>query len=296
MKNSKIMISMPDSSERSFVEAVINFHRPARPGEPPVVLDQDDPAMTTLDVAPRRIRIRNARANGFAPSLSTTGFEIVTHKTKMADFQDRRQVEEIYFPEVARLMKSVTGAGDVLIFGEVLRSTSDEIRDRTRVIPENERRDRTRQGVSASAHVDYDRASTEAYVADIVGTDKARRLLGRPFQLINLWRGVERVERSPLAVCDGSTIAPTDLVPWEIRRPVGPRLVLARTGYQIGYSDGQRWYYYPRMAPDEVLLFKLCDSDPAAVQHVAHSAFADPTTAPDAPPRVSFELRTICFF
>lgn len=280
----------------SYVEAVLNFHRRRPAGAARVLLDQDDMTKTDLDLEPHTVRIHDARRDNGAASLATTGFQLIRHETAVRDFQDRDEVREVYFPEIVTLMKRLSGAREVLIFGEVLRSNSDEIRDRTRVVPANENRDRTRQGVSASAHVDYDRASTEAYVADIAGREKAAELLARPFQLINLWRGVTPVERSPLAVCDGATVAESDLVPWEIRRPVGPKLVHARTGYQIAYNPNQRWSYFPRMTPDEMLLFKLCDSEPAAVQRVAHTAFDDPSTPPDAPPRTSFELRTICFF
>lgn len=279
-----------------YVEAILNFQRPRPDGAERLLLDQDDMSKTNLEAEPHTVRIHDARRGETPPTLATTGFQLVEHATAVRDFQDRQQVAEIYFPEVVALMQDLVGAREVLIFGEVLRSNSDEIRDRTRVVPANENRDRTRQGVSASAHVDYDRAATRAYVADIVGPDEAETLLKRPFQLINLWRGVAPVERSPLAVCDGSSVAATDLIPWEIRRPVGPKLVHARTGYQIAFNPNQRWSYFPLMAPDEVLLFKLCDSDPAGVQHVAHTAFDDPTTPADAPPRTSYELRTICFF
>ena len=277
------------------VEAILNFHRPRPEGAPRVLLDQDDMSRTNLELEPQNVRIHDARGNG-AATLATSGFELVKHATTVRDFQDRDEVREVYFPEVVALMKDLAGARDVLIFGEVLRSNDDGIRDQTKVVPADEKRDRTRQGVSASAHVDYDRASTEAYVADIVGEAEAAKLLKRRFQLINLWRGVAPVERSPLAVCDGRTVAPRDLVPWEIRRPVGPKLVHARSGYQIAFNPDQRWSYFPRMVPDELLLFTLCDSEPSAVQRVAHTAFDDPTTPDDAPPRTSFELRTICFF
>ncbi|MNJ76336.1 hypothetical protein D3C77_735990 [compost metagenome] len=49
------------------------------------------------------------------------------------------------------------------------------------------------------------------------------------------------------------------------------------------------------MQPDEMLLFKLVDSDAEAVQWAGHSAFDDPTSAVDAPARESLEVRTIAF-
>ena len=47
--------------------------------------------------------------------------------------------------------------------------------------------------------------------------------------------------------------------------------------------------------PDEILVFKLFDSDRGRVQWTGHTAFNDPGAAPDAPPRESIEIRTISF-
>jgi hypothetical protein len=49
------------------------------------------------------------------------------------------------------------------------------------------------------------------------------------------------------------------------------------------------------MQPDEVLVFKLFDSDRSRVQWTGHTAFDDPSAAPDAAPRESIEIRTISF-
>ena len=63
---------------------------------------------------------------------------------------------------------------------------------------------------------------------------------------------------------------------------------------QLGYIS--QWVALLRQQrPDEVLVFKLFDSKPDAVQWTAHSAFAHPGIPDDAPPRESIELRTISF-
>ena len=52
------------------------------------------------------------------------------------------------------------------------------------------------------------------------------------------------------------------------------------------------------MRTDEVLLIKCFDSrdDGAVARFARHTAFADPTTPQDAPPRESIELRTFVIF
>ncbi len=61
-------------------------------------------------------------------------------------------------------------------------------------------------------------------------------------------------------------------------------------------SGPQQGYYIPHQRNDEVLLLKCYDSDERAARFTAHSAFADPTSPPDAPSRESIEARTIVFF
>jgi hypothetical protein len=50
------------------------------------------------------------------------------------------------------------------------------------------------------------------------------------------------------------------------------------------------------MQPDEVLLLKCFDADPARATFTAHSAFDHPAAPPDCPPRQSIEVRTLAFF
>ena len=50
------------------------------------------------------------------------------------------------------------------------------------------------------------------------------------------------------------------------------------------------------MTADEILLLKCFDSKvDGRARFAPHSAFADPTTPSDAPPRESIELRTLVF-
>jgi len=52
------------------------------------------------------------------------------------------------------------------------------------------------------------------------------------------------------------------------------------------------------VTPEEYLLLKIYDSssEPGTSRLTAHTAFDDPTTPFDAPPRRSIELRALVFF
>jgi hypothetical protein len=65
------------------------------------------------------------------------------------------------------------------------------------------------------------------------------------------------------------------------------------------HSTAHKWWHFPKMTPEQVILLKTYDSESATdgrARFVGHSAFADPTSAPNAPVRESVEIKTIAFF
>jgi hypothetical protein len=72
-----------------------------------------------------------------------------------------------------------------------------------------------------------------------------------------------------------------------------------RTGevYHIAYNPEHIWYWFPKMERHEAMVFKVFDTDPnVPTRFTAHSAFDDPGTPPNAPPRESIETRTFAFW
>jgi hypothetical protein len=61
------------------------------------------------------------------------------------------------------------------------------------------------------------------------------------------------------------------------------------------HSPDHRWWYFPDMTPDEVILIKFYDSDRRGAWRCPHTAFRD-TTRPDARPRRSMEFRGVAYF
>jgi hypothetical protein len=90
---------------------------------------------------------------------------------------------------------------------------------------------------------------------------------------------------------DGTTLKEGDLVASDLIYP-------NRRGetYSVTYSPDHRWFYFPEMTPDEAILLKCYDSaTDGRTRFGPHTAFVDPTTPADAPPRESIELRTLVF-
>ena len=226
------------------------------------------------------VRIQDGRAILDRLSLDNQGFVLTRHDSKVADFYDATRVRASYYPEVERLVKEITGAVRVLVFDHNVRNGA-MAKEGVKGV----------QGPVKVAHNDYTENSGPQRVRDLMG-DEADALLKNRFAVINVWRPIAGpVEEAPLAVCDAQSIAPQDLVKHELR-------YRDRVGevYSLAFNPDHRWFYFPRMRKDEALLLKCFDSDPRRARFTAHSAFVDPTSPADAPPRQSIEARTLVFF
>src|SRR5277367_3052936 len=226
------------------------------------------------------VPIHSARAIMSDLSLDKHGFAVTHQNTAVANFYDADEVCRVYYPEVERMVREFTGAVKVHVFDHNVRSR-----------PMAQRRENGAQEPVKVAHNDYTLKSGPQRVRDLMA-DEADALLKNRFAVINVWRPVRGpVEESPLAVCDAQSMTLKDFVPTDLKYH-------DRTGevYSVAYNPTHRWFYFPQMRTDEALLLKCFDSDAQRTQFTAHSAFADPTSPPDAAPRESIEARTILFF
>jgi hypothetical protein len=227
------------------------------------------------------VRIESMRPQVSELALERNGFVLLREPTKVHNFYDEQEVERVYYPEVFDLVKRLNGAAKVIAFGPVARSDARQTQD-------------GRQP-AYGAHVDYGNVTVRQFAQDILGPEEAAHWLSMRYVLMNLWRPITPVYRTPLALCDASTVVRTDLNDSEVRGGLNDPARKTLYGFNLSHSPRHRWYYAPRMQPDEVLVFKLFDSDSSRVQWTGHTAFDDPTAPPDAPPRESIEIRTISF-
>src|SRR4029077_6107294 len=162
---------------------------------------------------------------------------------------------------------------------------------RRRVRGVDDRAPGTPRQPATRVHVDHTANSGPQRVRDFFG-DEAEELLRGRVQIINLWRPIRGPLRdAPLAVCDAQTVKPEQLVASDLvyRDRVGET-------YSVTFDPQHRWFYVPEMRADEVLLLKCYDSNTdGRARFAPHTAFTDPTTPTDGPPRESIELRTLVF-
>ena len=252
-------------------ERPVNYAYPAPPGVP-----QNSGRLDT-----RRVSIANARVLLEPPALDTHGFTLAAHQSAFTDFGDEVQLREHYYPESVALLKRLTGAEHAVIFDHTLRLDSSG---------------HTEAGVREPVrrvHNDQTLLSGPRRVRDHLPKEEADRRLRSRFAIVNLWRPIgEPVQTAPLALCDARSISSADLVPTDLvyRDKVGET-------YSFLFQPKHRWFYYPALRPDEVVLIKIYDSlADGRARLTAHTAFDDGTSAAQATPRRSIELRSLVFW
>ena len=183
--------------------------------------------------------------------------------TAVHDFYDQAEIRAVYYPEMERFVRDLTGASRALMFDHTLRSAQanagGELREPVRAV-----------------HNDYTFGSGPQRLRDLLPAEVARK---QRFAIYNTWRPIRgTVYDTPLALCDARTIAPGDLIATEMRY----RDRIGET-FALAFNPDHRWYYAPRMQRDEIFLFKCFDSAPnGGPPFTAHTAFDDPTSPPGA--------------
>jgi hypothetical protein len=228
-----------------------------------------------------KMPIRDGRAVADKLSLEREGFILVRHETEVKDFYDEIEVRSIYYAEIEQLVKNASGAKRVLVFDHTLRSADSATREAKQI-----------SGPVRNAHNDYTEWSGPQRVRDLL-PDEAEELLKRRFAVIQVWRPIRNpVQREPLAIADARSIGTKELFP-------SSRVYPDRVGevYHCAFNPEHRWYYFPNMQRDEAMVFKTFDSiKDGRARWTAHTAFDDPNSPQDAPPRESIEIRTLAFF
>src|SRR5271163_1118218 len=151
------------------------------------------------------VAIHNGREMLGKISLDINGFVLTEHETAVKDFYDSDEVNSVYYPEVERLLKRVTGAERVVVFDHIVRNP---------VFAES-----GEKGARAPAklvHNDYTFKSAPRRVRDLL-PEEADRLLKNRFAEINVWRAIRGpIESSPLALCDARSLDAEEIAPIEL--------------------------------------------------------------------------------
>lgn len=262
----------------SAVEAMLDYVTPG-PGKPAIDAAAHGSRVERNFTADRRpVWIENG---WLAPdaSLDREGFALTRHETALHHFDDKQDIEAVYYPEMAALIREATGASQVVVFDHNLRLDAGDGAGL------GNRRPAVRR-----VHNDYTSRSAPQRLSGILGRSTAEI---RRYAVVNVWRPIKGpVETAPLALADATSVAADDVVAADLIYP-------DRTGeiYYATWNQRHRWIYYPRMDCNEALLIKGYDSlTDGRARFALHTAFDDPTTPRGAPPRESIEVRALALF
>ncbi len=279
-----------------------------------------------LDVQPKPVHDARGLASTDQPSLDAHGFELFTRPLADPglDFLDHEAVVRGYYPDCEALLREASGARRVAAFDHNVRSAAGKS-DKRRIAGGQEV-----QGPARVVHGDYTLTSAPQRLRELArpptANDTLRTVLaegealldaaevdaalaGGRYAIINVWRNIAEtpVATHPIALCDAASVAPEDLVVFEIH--YGDRI---GENYFSKPAKRHNWFYWSALTRDEALLIKQWDSagDLARTKGADgdtpgpdtpctfsfHTAFEDPTTPPDAPVRWSIEVRCVALF
>jgi len=244
------------------------------------------PAAENLTVDWRDVPIRDARTIDGGASLASHGFAVVDFPSRVRDFSDPAAIAVSYAQEIVEIVKSVTGASEVLAPSAGIAS---RFSDRRGVVARAER-------AARFSHNDFTPCSTGIHIANEYPEVNRARLNGR-IAAYNLWRRITPPPQDmPLALCDPRSISLADLVTAEAR--YGPPESYGVWGEValLRFNPAHRWYCFPEMRPNEILIFAGYDSDSRYPSIVPHTAIEDPNCPQDAPSRWNIDIRCYALF
>jgi len=129
-----------------------------------------------------------------------------------------------------------------------------------------------------------------ARIKSLVGEERAAEWCESHVGILNVWRPIRTVEKSPLGFIDVSSVDDQkDRVKVKI-------LYGERVGVMQGLKENSKhkWIFIEKMRPDQVWIFSQFDSRKNIC--VPHSAIELMDNPPDARPRSSIETRCLVRF
>ncbi len=242
---------------------------------------------------PYPITIRNARLAPQPMTLDTHGFCLSRMPSGIRDFRNQEELKRDYPAEVEAIAKALTGCDLIVPMSGQLRSP---VISGAGIQPP-----------AAEAHVDFNTPSANRLANAIYERTAPEGPGYSRFIAFSLWRTFSEPPQDwPLALCEFASVGDDDGVPNvkvdvdeipegdALFAPIeGEDAMMAATIFR--HNPAHRWWYYPDMTVDEVILIKFHDSDHSRAWRAPHTAFHD-TTRPDAHTRESYEFRALAYF
>lgn len=226
----------------------------------------------------REMTVSNARLMESVDLLEKEGFTLIKDKTLFKEFDSFERIRERYYPACVQMVIDTMGASAAFAFDHNIR------------VDGNSEEHRKPAGIT---HVDLTEASARRILGEQIPGAGYESAAGKRFVFVNTWRPlINPVYNAHLAFCAASSVPEISLLRAELRYE-------DRIGelYYCAHHEKHRWYYFPQMTCDEVLLLKNYDSaSDGRASFAPHTAIQDPTAPANAPRRQSIEVRIIALF
>ena len=250
-------------------------------------VDVPDWSRTNLVLDKRDVRIHDGRAVLHDLSLDREGFVLARHESDICASSDLVAEADGYLASVGAMLKQMTGADLVLAQGKGLLKRHAERANIKGAI-----------GPSRWAHMDYTQDAAHKWVGWMEDWQERPLRQHSRFAILQTWRCVSPPPQdNTLVLCDASTIRDEDCIPFDacVREPFDA------PGNQFEsqlcrYDADHRWYYFPNLTPDELIVFKAYDSDHSRWAQALHNSADIPEISEESAPRISIEARFFAFW
>ncbi len=267
-----------ETTELPYLDTWMNFSGPI---EGRARVDVADWSRTNMALEPHDLRIYDARPVAGRLSLDREGFTLVRHAAGLTADSDMAASGPEYLAGVAAFLAELTGADLVLPQGTGLLKRVNQA---------------GAIGPSRWVHMDYTPAAAHKWVGWIEGWEGLALRRYPRFAILQTWRCLTPPPcDNTLVMCDASTIDGADCIVFDaaMRAPYDEPGNSFESQFSR-FSAGQRWYYFPDLAPEKMIVFKGFDSTPGWNAQPLHNSVDLP--AAGAAPRVSVEARFFAFF
>ncbi|MEM7077736.1 MAG: CmcJ/NvfI family oxidoreductase [Pseudomonadota bacterium] len=273
--------------------AELQFIAPDATGGTTQRFDLREPRIPTPAPPPEIVNVADAGQSENI-GLHHSGFELRHAPSAIDDFYAHEEVMRKYYAECKALAAELTNAHTTFTFDHIIRETDAQLSAggidgaQYRSGPE------AGGGYINGVHMDYtDNTTWERYLALHGRTVPSAQHV----YALNFWRPLSTsVDDHPLAVCDARTVRAQDLQEVNVYGYGAHNYSWHNIGietFSVAASPRHRWYYYPGMTPNDVLIIKSFDSAGVVGRACPHASFRHPNPVGIA--RRSIELRVLCF-
>jgi hypothetical protein len=260
---------------------------------------------TTLPYIPRAGAAEGGEVTVFdgrtaaLPGWQECGFELVNHKSAVTDWNDEAQIAAVHYPEAADLARRYTGCDHALVSAHIKRNP-EQAKRHSDLAPI-----RFVHSDFADSYGDLIRglytSGERAEAARDAGLSPKDVAGARRLMIFQFWRNVGPAKMDlPLAFCDARTVPQNEVRPIPVKNYAGGGFDFEALGIVAPEkSSDHRWYVFPEMRIDEVVVFRTYDTDLVGTDRAywtPHAAIRDPEVEQGKPARSSIELRATCVF